>query len=110
MFALEKVFGSLSEKDIDHLDELTEGLRAACAKDDIGEIVRYDMALHRHLIEATGDSDLLAMWLPIVSRMMLHYTRHGDIMESHREHAAIVEAIRSQDKQAAVTALINNIQ
>lgn len=110
VFALCKVFGTVSEEDLDHLDDLTERLRTACEKDDLGEIVRYDMGLHRFLIEATDNSDLLAMWLPIVSRMMLHYTRHGDMMESHREHAAIVDAIRNQDKDAAIEALTKNIQ
>jgi DNA-binding GntR family transcriptional regulator len=50
------------------------------------------------------------MWLPIVSRMMLHYSRHRDMMDSHREHAAIVNAIRQRDKKAAVKALVANIQ
>ena len=68
------------------------------------------MDLHRYIVEATGNSDLLAMWLPIVSRMMLHYTRHGDIMESHQEHTTIVNAIRDRDKQAAIKALTENIQ
>ena len=110
VFALEKVFNNLSEKDINHLEELTEQLRNACERGDLGEIVHCDMDLHRYIVEATGNSDLLAMWLPIVSRMMLHYTRHVDIMESHQEHSTIVNAIRNQDKQAAIKALTENIQ
>ncbi len=110
LFALDEVFGTFSEEDIDHLNDLTERLRVACEKGDFGEIVRLDMSLHRTIIEATGNSDLLAMWLPIVSRMMLHYTRHGNMMESVQEHAAIVDAIRNQDKKAAINALTKNIQ
>jgi len=110
VFALRKVFGRLTEADVDRLDETVERLRVACEKEDIGEIVQHDMALHRYILEATGNADLLAMWLPIVSRMMLHYSRHRDMMESHREHAAIVDAIREGDKRAAIRALTANIQ
>jgi DNA-binding GntR family transcriptional regulator len=110
VFALRKVFGKLTEADISRLDETVERLRVACQKEDIGEMVTHDMALHRYLLEATGDADLLAVWLPIVSRMMLHYSRHRDLMDSHREHAAIVDAIRKRDRKAAIQALTANIQ
>ncbi len=110
IFALRKAFSKLSDADIDHLDDTVAQLRVACEKEDIAEIVRHDMALHHYILEVTGNADLLAMWLPIVSRMMLHYSRHRDMMESHREHAAIVDAIREGDKRAAIRALTANIQ
>ena len=37
-------------------------------------------------------------------------SRHSDLTESYREHAAIVDAFRSSDKRAAVNALKENIQ
>ena len=110
VFALRKVFGRLTEADVDRLDKTVERLRSACEMADIGEIVQHDMALHRCILEATGNVDLLSMWLPIVSRMMLQYSRHRDMMESHREHAAIVETIRKRDETAAIEALTINIQ
>jgi DNA-binding GntR family transcriptional regulator len=109
-FALRKAFSKLVDADIAALDQTVERLRIACEAEDIADVVRHDMAMHRYLLEATGDADLLAMWLPIVSRMMLHYSRHRDMMDSHREHAAIVDAIRKRDKKAAVKALVANIQ
>ena len=42
--------------------------------------------------------------------MMLHYTRHKDMMEAHREHAAILDAIRKRDVQKAIECLLANIQ
>lgn len=110
VFALRKVFSKLTEADIDRLDQTVERLRAACQKEDLGEIVQHDMAFHRHILEATGNPDLLAMWLPIVSRMFLHYSRHRNMMETHREHTAIVDAIRRRDRKAAIEALTANIQ
>lgn len=108
--ALRKAFARLTDADVDRLDQTVKRLRAACEKMDLAEIVRNDMALHRCILEATGNPDLLAIWLPIVSRMMLHYSRHRNMMESHREHAAIVDAIRRRDRKAANKALEANIQ
>ncbi len=110
VFALRQAFQSFTDEDVARLEATVEELRAACQNEDLSEIVRNDMALHRYIIEATGNADLLAIWLPIVSRMMLHYSRHRDMMESHREHTAIVDAIRRHDKKAAVKALEVNIQ
>lgn len=110
VFALEEVFGNLTDRDVDQIDGTVERLRLACGREDLGEIVANDMALHRYIIEATGNGNLLAMWLPIVSRMMLHYSRHRNMMESHGEHVAIAEAIRKRDKKAAIAALTANIQ
>jgi DNA-binding GntR family transcriptional regulator len=110
VFALRQAFQSFTDEDVTRLEATVEELRAACQNEDLSEIVRNDMALHRYIIEATGNADLLGIWLPIVSRMMLHYSRHRDMMESHREHTAIVDAIRRHDKKAAVKALEVNIQ
>ena len=110
VFALRKAFSRLTDADIGRLEETVEQLKIACKKEDLAEVVRQDMALHRFILEATGNTDLLSMWLPIVSRMFLHYSRHRNMMESYREHAAIVEAIRKRDRKAAIEALTANIQ
>ncbi len=110
VFALRKVFNKLTDSDLQRLEDTVQRLKTACANEDLAEVVQQDMALHRHIVEATGNSDLLAIWLPIVSRMFLHYSRHRNMMESYREHAAIVEACRKKDKRAAIEALTANIQ
>jgi DNA-binding GntR family transcriptional regulator len=110
VFALRRALKVLDENAVECLDEEVERLRIACQRADMAAIVRHDMAFHRHILEMTGDENLVAMWLPIVQRMMLHYTRHEDMMENHREHVAILEAIRAGDMKKAVTALKQNIQ
>ena len=110
VFALRRVFSSLTDADVEHLDDTVRRLKTACEKKDLAEVIQQDMALHRYILEATGETDLLAIWLPIVSRMFLHYSRHRNMMESYREHAAIVDAIRKKDRRAAIAALKANIQ
>ncbi len=110
IFALRKILKALDDEAIQCLDEMVERLRSACERGDLVAIVKHDMAFHRHILEMTGDENLVAIWLPIVQRMMLHYTRHEDMMESHREHAAILDAIRAKDVKRTVAALKQNIQ
>ena len=110
IFALKKNFKALNNKTIKSLDIMVESLRIACKAGDLAAIVTHDMAFHRYIVEMAGDKDIVAVWLPIIQRMMLHYTRHEDMMENYREHAAIVKAIRTKDFEQAVDALKQNIQ
>ena len=110
VFALEEAFESLDEEAIKHMEEMVENLRIPCETGNLAEIVEHDMAFHRYILELTGNEKLIAIWLPIVQRMMLHYTRHGDIMENYKEHAGILKAIREKNLKRAVKALKQNIQ
>jgi len=110
IFALRKVIKELHDEATQCLEEMVESLRHACERGDLAAIVKHDMAFHRYILEITGDDNLVAVWLPIVQMMMLHYTRHEDMMESHREHAAILDAIRDKDVKRAIAALKQNIQ
>ena len=110
IFALQKGFANIDDEAIDAMQATVDRLKTACETEDLGAVVDEDMALHRLIIGSSGNRDLLAIWLPIVSRMMLHYSRHNSMMESHSEHAAIVDAIRARDEKAAIKALEANIQ
>ncbi|QDT68517.1 putative HTH-type transcriptional regulator YdfH [Planctomycetes bacterium MalM25] len=110
VFALKKGFSSIDDAAIEAMQATVDRLKIACEAEDLGAVVDEDMALHRLIIESAGNRDLIAIWLPIVSRMMLHYSRHNSMMESHREHAEIVDAIRAGSEKAAIKALEANIQ
>lgn len=109
-YALRQVFDDLTDVDIQTLENSVEQLRTACERGDLADVARYDMAFHRAILDLTENGDLIAIWLPIVLRMMMHYTRHADMMESYQEHERILEAIRSRDVEQSVTALMDNIQ
>jgi len=108
-FALENAVANSNPRLLTALEHHIDALRTACSENDMAGIVRHDMAFHRAVVEFAGN-DMVDLWLPIVVRMLLHYTRHENLMDSHREHVAILEAIRSCDKTAAVAALERNIQ
>jgi len=87
-----------------------EEFRAACQSGDMARVVEHDMAFHRHIIARGGGGDLVAIWVPVVTHMMLPYSRHGELMESYREHEAVVSALRAGDKEQALERLWINIQ
>jgi GntR family transcriptional regulator, rspAB operon transcriptional repressor len=108
-YALAAIFDEITPEDLARWDQILAGIKSACAAGDLPTLVEHDMAFHRSIIERTGDLDLLAIWLPIVVRMMLHYSRHTDLMQCYAEHERVVKAIKAGKKQQAVKALIANI-
>jgi DNA-binding GntR family transcriptional regulator len=91
------------------LRTILRDLKAACAAGDPARVVPCDMAFHRFIIDQAHCPKLLPMWQPIVSRMMLHYTRHSEWMDSYREHEAIADAIFSNHPEDARRLLLANI-
>ena len=84
--------------------------QVACRQGEMAEVVEHDMAFHRHIVECGGGADLVAVWVPVVTHMMLPYSRHRDLMDSYREHEAVVAALRCGDKAVAQECLRANIQ
>lgn len=109
-FALGRVCATLTDADLAELDVLLEHFRAACQRGVMAEVVEHDMAFHRWIVEHGGGADLFAVWLPILLRMRLRYTRHRSLLESYREHKAVVDALRRKEPEAARQALEANIQ
>ena len=110
VFALNRLLDRRADVDFAPQRRIVAELKAACEAGDLSAVVNCDMAFRRFIIEAADQPDLLALWLPIVSRMMLHYTRHKDWMESHREHATIADAIQRGVRQEATKLLTDNIR
>ena len=108
--ALRRGFDRIAGDGLPRLGAIVDAIKTACEQEDLTSLVEHDMAFHRAIVEMAEDDDLVALWLPIVVRMMLHYARHDGLMESYREHAVVLEAIRAKDRRAAVAALKENIQ
>jgi DNA-binding GntR family transcriptional regulator len=89
--------------------QILEQLRLAGEAGDLSAVVAHDMAFHRWIIETAGEPDLLAIWLPIITRMRLGYSRHRDLRDVYPEHVKIFEPFRKGKIEAAVQALEANI-
>jgi DNA-binding GntR family transcriptional regulator len=109
VFALDIAFDEASEADIREWEKILEQLRIAGENDELAEVVRHDMAFHRWIVDRRGEPDLLPMWLPVVSRMRLGYSRHRDLRDVYPEHLKIVRAFRKGNRKAACKAVEANI-
>ena len=89
-----------------HLDRFS----FVCQRENLADVVEEDMSFHRSIVQLDVEDHLEPVWLPIVSRMRLPYSRHHSLMESYEEHKRVVDAALSGDQEAAVAALRNNIQ
>ena len=109
-FALNKIFSRIDDDDLSFLEENLEDFHRSCKSADISSMVELDMAFHRYLVEKVGEPGLVSIWLPVVTNMMLPYSRHSDLIESYQEHYAIYTAIKDRDKKTAIKKLRANIQ
>jgi GntR family transcriptional regulator, rspAB operon transcriptional repressor len=96
--------------DLRSLDAIVDRLHEACENHEMAVITELDLEFHQTLLELAGDGDVVAIWRPIVTRMIMHYSRHKNMDQSYREHVAILEAVRERDLKKAVQALEDNIQ
>src|SRR5262249_19586791 len=109
-FAGELIFDSFTPLDLEAFEAILCRLRTSCENEDIAALADTAIALHRWFIERAGDADLTKMWLAIVTRMWLRYTRHMHLMDSFAEHQEVAAAIRRGDKAGAIEALVSNIR
>lgn len=109
-FVLESIFEKITEADIELWEAILADIRQACELNDVDALTEHDLRFHQAIIQSHDDRDLFALWQPIAMRMMMHYNRLVDIMDSYREHERILDAIRNGDRAAAVDALTANIQ
>ncbi|MCE2472993.1 MAG: GntR family transcriptional regulator [Anaerolineae bacterium] len=109
-FVLDSIFERITEADIELWEEILADIRQACERNDVDALTEHDLRFHQAIIQSHDDKDMIALWQPIAMRMMMHYNRLVDIMDSYREHERILDAIRAGDRAAAVDALTANIQ
>lgn len=91
--------------DLDDLQTLIEGMRAAAAAGDIAVEIELDLEFHRRLCELSGHRRMYEAWLRLASPIRLFlamaiptYLPAHDAAESH---APIVQALRAGDAVAA---------
>ncbi len=109
-FVLKSIFERITADDVSYWEDILADIKAACESNDVDALTEHDLRFHQAIIRSHDDKDLFALWQPIAMRMMMHYNRLDDIMDSYREHKRILDAIRAGDKTAALDALETNIQ
>ena len=109
-FVIDSSFDQIVDTALKDLEAILKLIKLACEKDDTMALVEHDLQFHKRILDCHEDPELFAIWEPIMIRMLMHYDRHTNLMDSYHEHEAIVDAIRDGDKDAAMSALQSNIQ
>lgn len=109
-YSLAQLFDHITDKDIAEWEGNLEALRRACIHGDTAQLVEQDLQFHGSILRSHDDHEIYSLWLPIAHRMLIHYDRHGDLMESYSEHKRILDAIKDGNCEGALKALDDNIQ
>lgn len=90
--------------DVSALEAEFEAMRAAARRGDTNALVRHDIAFHRLIVEAAGNSVLEQCWksLGVEGRITISlYGTHMEPAEIAERHLPLLDAIRSQSPSAA---------
>jgi len=109
-FAMGKLMQSETEIDFGGLRKNLRHFELACRDEDLGMVVQMDIEFHRLILRLSDVPGLEAVWLPLMGGMRLPYSRHRKLLESHKEHAAILKAMESGQARRALAALKRNIR
>ena len=103
----------LKKEDNDEtLNVLNQNLRLfemACSDEDMPSVVQLDLEFHRIILRGCGHHGLESVWLPLMGGIRLPYSRHKELLDSHKEHKAIYNAIIARDPVQAIEAIRQNV-
>jgi DNA-binding GntR family transcriptional regulator len=99
--------------DIENLEAEIDAMHAAADAHDLHAQVEHDVAFHRLIVEASGNSILLETWLSlgIGPRTIVTALRTGlDGHEIAERHRPVLEALRARDPEAAGAAIRRHVE
>ena len=101
--ALEELAARLAaeklEGDVSVLEAELEAMKDAVRRDDTHALVEHDVAFHRHIVEAAGNSVLKQCWqsLGVESRITISlYGTYMDPAQAAERHQKLIDPIRDQ--------------
>lgn len=109
-FVLDSSFEHITNNIVETLESILTDIKEACEKEDTAALVEHDLRFHKTIIDCHEDTELFSIWEPIMIRMLMHYDRLSNLMDSYWEHKSILDAIVEGDKAKAIKALRDNIQ
>jgi DNA-binding GntR family transcriptional regulator len=90
--------------DVSALEVEFEGMREAVRRDDTNALVQHDIAFHRLVVEAAGNSVLEQCWKALGVESRITISLYGTYMAPElaaERHIKLLDAIRSENASAA---------
>ena len=101
------------EGDVHALEAEVDAMRAAAKRNDLGALVRHDIAFHRLIVEAAGNPILEQCWKSLGVEGRITISLYGTYVgpeEAAELHVPILEAIRSGKPGAAGRAARKHVE
>jgi DNA-binding GntR family transcriptional regulator len=113
--ALEALAGKLlaetiTDQQAGELRDVIKRMEHAIAENDEAEYAALNLALHRRIVELTGNAKLLDIYSRITKELMLFRRRSLAPHPTLDEHREIVERIVARDPEGASRALLDHIE
>jgi len=90
--------------DVSLLEVEFEAMKKAVKRDDTKSLVEHDIAFHRRIVEAAGNSVLEQCWKSLGVESRITITLYGTYMDptlAAERHVKLIDAIRSGNASAA---------
>ena len=111
--AIKLAFPHMTPEDIDALEVSIEKMRQAAEENDLSQLVEWDHAFHRHIIENSNNKWLIRAWLNMSSQLRLFFSIKDQLYDSLHDvvdtHFPIIEALRGDDVELAQEILAEHI-
>lgn len=105
---------SISREEIDELEEITSGYSDAIANGVMEDIIRYDEAFHRRIVELSGNRTLMQLFETVQElALRFRYLYYDDFSRYENmpvEHRNIIDAIKSGDSAKARQVSDNHVK
>jgi DNA-binding GntR family transcriptional regulator len=114
--ALSRALPTMTDKDFEVLDNLTEQMRSVASSQDEGTLlalVELDVTYHEYMVGLGDQYHTLQLWRSIQPRirtgMFQLGAHHLDLLEIAEEHKVLLMALRTRDLEVALDALGTHI-
>ena len=113
--ALRRVTESVTDEEIQSLEEKAESFRAASRQKKVNELVGLNMELHGRLFQLARHNRLSQIWFTLESQLQLcsqiEFDRtQEDLARPVEEHDKIIKAIKNRDAETACRLMSEHIQ
>ncbi len=111
--AIKLAFHHMTSEDISELEMLIEKMRQAADDNDLSQLVEWDHAFHRRIIENSHNRWLIRAWLNMSAQLRLFFSMKDQLYDSPHDvvdtHFPIIDALRGDDVESAQEILAQHI-
>lgn len=111
--AVKLAFPHMTPEDIDELEVIIGKMRQAAEENDLSQLVEWDHAFHRRIVENSHNKWLIRAWLNMSAQLRLFFSIKDQLYDNPHDvvdtHFPIIEVLRGNDVEIAQDILAEHI-